>query len=141
MSTKEKTVITVSNTVNAPVQKVWEYWTTPKHIMQWNNASADWHTPAAENDLRTGGSFKSTMAAKDGSFSFDFAGIYDEVREYEYIAYTIGDGRKVEISFTSEGVATKVVECFEAEDMHSLEMQQGGWQAILDNFKKYTEAN
>ncbi len=139
MEIQEKTVITVENTINAPVEKVWEYWTKPEHITKWCNASDDWHTPRAENDLRVGGSFVSRMEAKDGSIGFDFGGVYDAVNNNEYIEYTMGDGRKTKITFSSQGNKTKVVESFEAENTHSLEMQQGGWQAILDNFKKYTE--
>lgn len=141
METINKTIITVENTINAPVKKVWEFWTKPEHITQWNNASDDWHSPRAENDLRPGGSFVSRMEAKDGSMGFDFGGVYDAVRTNEYIEYTLGDGRKVKITFTPRGNETKVVESFEAENTNSLEMQRGGWQAILDNFKKYTEAN
>jgi uncharacterized protein YndB with AHSA1/START domain len=140
MTTHDKTVITVENTINAPVEKVWEYWTRPEHIPQWNNASDDWHTTRAENDLRAGGSFVSRMEAKDGSFGFDFGGVYDAITTNEYIEYTIGDGRKVKITFTANGNKTKVIESFEAESTNSIEMQQGGWQNILDNFKKYTEA-
>ena len=107
---------------------------------QWNNASDDWHTPKAQNDLRQGGTFLIRMEAKDGTMGFDFGGIYDVVRNNEYIEYTIGDGRKVIVNFTPEGNKTKVVESFEAEGTHSIEMQRGGWQSILDNFKKYTES-
>lgn len=136
----EKTVITVENTINAPVEKVWETWTKPEHITQWCNASDDWHAPKAENDVRVGGSFNTRMEAKDGSFGFDFGGVYDAVRNNEYIEYTMGDGRKVQISFTPQGNETKLVESFEAESENPIEMQKGGWQAILNNFKKYTEA-
>lgn len=141
METQEKTVITVENTITAPVEKVWEFWTKPEHIIKWCNASDDWHTPRAENDLRVGGKFASRMEAKDGSIGFDFGGVYDAVRTNEYIEYTLGDDRKVKINFSAQGNKTKVVESFEAENTHSIEMQRGGWQAILDNFKKYTEAN
>ena len=141
MSTLEKTVLTVENTINAPVEKVWEFWSNPEHIIKWCSPSDDWHTPRAENDLRSGGKFLSRMEAKDGSFGFDFGGVYDEVRNHEYIEYTIGDGRKVKISFSPEGKNTKLVESFDAENENPIEMQQGGWQAILDSFKKYTEAN
>src|SRR5206468_6649167 len=99
METQNKTVITVENTVNAPVEKVWEHWTKPEHITQWNNASDDWHTPHAENDPRTGGKFLTRMEAKDGSFGFDFGGVYDEVVPNESIQYTMEDGRKVNIKF------------------------------------------
>ena len=141
METQEKTVITVENTINAPVEKVWEFWTKPEHIIKWCNASDDWHTPRAENDLKVGGKFASRMEAKDGSMGFDFGGVYDAVRTNEYIEYTMGDNRIVKINFSAQENKTKVVESFEAENTHSIEMQQGGWQAILDNFKKYTEAN
>ena len=107
--------------------------------MQWNSASPDWHTPRAENDLRTGGKFSSRMEAKDGSFGFDFGGTYDEVRPHEYIAYTLGDGRRVSITFTSNGNETHISETFEAESMNPVEMQRNGWQAIMDNFRKYAE--
>ncbi len=140
METQNKTVIKVEATINAPVEKVWEYWTKPEHITQWNNASDEWHTPSATNDLRVGGSFVARMEAKDGSMGFDFGGVYDEVRDHQYIEFILGDDRKVKVTFSSQGNTTKVVESFEAENTHSLEMQKGGWQAILDNFKKYTEA-
>jgi uncharacterized protein YndB with AHSA1/START domain len=141
METQEKTIITIESTINTPVKKVWDYWSKPEHITKWNSPSDDWHSPSAKNDLREGGNFSIRMEAKDGSTGFDFGGIYDVVRNNEYIEYTIGDGRKVKVSFSTEGNKTKVVESFEAENTHSIEMQRGGWQAILDNFKKYTEAN
>ncbi len=135
------TVITVESTVNAPVEKVWEYWTKPEHIVKWATASDDWHTPRAENDLRVGGNFSSRMEAKDGSMGSDFGGTYDEVRNNEYIEYTLGDSRKVKITFTPQGNSTRVIESFEAEQTNPVEMQRGGWQNIMDNFKQYTEAN
>jgi uncharacterized protein YndB with AHSA1/START domain len=134
-------MITVENTVKAPVEKVWQYWTLPEHITKWNNASDDWHTPFAENDLRVGGKFLSRMEAKDGSFGFDFWGLYDEIKRNEVIASTLGDGRKMKVSFSPAGEGTRVVETFEAERTNPIEMQKGGWQAILDNFKKYVELN
>lgn len=137
----DKTMITVENTVNAPVEKIWKLWTEPEHITQWNNASDDWHTPSAKNDLRVRGQFVYRMEARDGSMGFDFNGVYDEVKTNELIAYTMGDGRKAKIIFTSQGNATKVVETFEAETENSIELQRGGWQNILDNFKKYAETN
>ena len=91
-TTSEKINITVEAIVNAPVEKVWKLWTSPEHIIKWNNASDDWHTPKAENDLREGGKFLSRMEAKDGSFGFDFGGVYDVVKNNEYIEYTLGDG-------------------------------------------------
>jgi uncharacterized protein YndB with AHSA1/START domain len=141
METQSRTMLTVENTVNAPVEKVWEFWAKPEHITKWCSASDDWHTPSAQNDLRTGGKFSSRMEAKDGSMGFDFGGVYDAVRNHEYIEYTMGDGRKVKINFSSLGDKTKVTESFEPESTNPLEMQQGGWQAILDKFKKYTETN
>ena len=122
MSTQEKTIITVENTIDAPIEKVWEYWTKPEHIIQWNNASGDWHTPRAENDLRVGGKFVSRMEAKDGSFGFDFGGAYDAVTTNEYIEYTLGDSRKVKIIFKADGNKTKVTESFEAESTHPIEV-------------------
>ena len=140
METQAKT-ITVENTVKAPVEKVWQFWTSPEHITKWSYASDDWHTPFAQNDLRIGGKFLSRMEAKDGSFGFDFGGVYDEVKINKMIAFTIGDGRKVKINFSANGGETRIVETFEAENTNSIEMQRGGWQSILDNFKKYAESN
>lgn len=132
--------ITVETDIKAPVEKVWKFWTEPVHITKWCSASDDWHTPRAENDLKVGGTFSSRMEAKDGSFGFDFGGIYSEVKPNKEIAYTIGDGRKVKITFVNNGNQTKVIETFETENTNSVEMQRFGWQAILNNFKKYTEA-
>ncbi|HEY9049349.1 MAG TPA: SRPBCC family protein [Ohtaekwangia sp.] len=139
METSVKTEITVEAMVKAPVEKVWTYWTEPTHITKWCQASEDWHVPYADNDVKTGGKFRTTMAAKDGSMSFDFDGIYTNVQKHKELAYDIADGRKVKITFTSQGNETKVTEIFEAEGTNPIEMQRGGWQAILDNFKRYTE--
>jgi uncharacterized protein YndB with AHSA1/START domain len=140
METTANTQITIEATVNAPVEKVWDAYTDPKQITQWNSPSPDWHSPRAENDLRPGGTFNYRMEAKDGSFGFDFGGTFDEVKPNELLAYTIGDGRKVENIFTKEGDATKVTVIFEAENQNPAEYQKAGWQAILDNFKKYAES-
>jgi uncharacterized protein YndB with AHSA1/START domain len=137
---ENKQRITVAAIVNVPIEAVWDCWTNPKHITKWNNASDDWHTPHAENDLRIGGKFLSRMESIDGSMGFDFIGTYEEVVEYKMIAYTMEDARKVEIAFVSEdGKTTKVTEAFDPENENTPELQQTGWQAILDNFKKYAE--
>lgn len=135
------TLITVANTVNAPAEKVWEFWNNPDHVTKWNAASPDWHTPIAFNDLQPGGKFNYRMEAKDGSFGFDFGGVYDVVEQNKRIAYTMGDNRKVNTLFTPTPEGIHVETTFEAEDVNSLEQQQFGWQSILDNFKVYAEKN
>ena len=134
-------IIKVEALVDVPVEKAWACWTGPEHITQWNNASDNWHTPWAKNDLVPGGRFVSRMEAKDGSFGFDFGGVYDEVVVNKKIAYTMDDNRKVTVNFSESGTDTRIIEEFEAEDQHSAELQQQGWQAILDNFKKYVESH
>jgi uncharacterized protein YndB with AHSA1/START domain len=141
METTSKASITIEATVRSSIEKVWKFWNDPKHITQWAFASDHWHAPMAENDLRVDGKFSTTMAAKDGSASFDFGGVYTNVEENKLIEYTIGDGRKVKIEFLSQGDETKVIETFEPEGTNPIEMQRGGWQAILNNFKKYAETN
>jgi uncharacterized protein YndB with AHSA1/START domain len=138
METK-KTLITIEATVNAPLEKVWNSWTKPEHITQWNQASPDWHCPKASNDLRDGGKFSATMAAKDGSFSFDFGGTHQKVKNHEVIESVMGDGRIMKVSFMATPTGTKVVESFEAESENPIDMQREGWQAILNNFKNHTE--
>ncbi len=137
METKKS--ITVQAVINAPVAKVWQLYTAPGHITQWNHASDDWHSPRAENDLKPGGKFLYRMEAKDGSFGFDFWGTYEKITTNQLIAYTLGDGRKVVVTFTENMHETDIEIKFEAESTHSIEMQRNGWQAILDNFKKYVE--
>lgn len=139
MNTTQKKAITVQTTVDAPVEKVWNSWTKPDHITKWCQASDDWHAPKATNDVRTGGKFSTTMAAKDGSVSFDFAGEYTRVKNNELIEYIMGDGRRVQVRFDENNGKTIVTETFDPESQNPEEMQRGGWQAILDNFKKYTE--
>lgn len=136
----EDFMITVEAVVAAPIEKVWDCWTQPQHIVQWNQASEDWHTPHAENDLRIGGSFKSRMESRDGTMGFDFTGIYDDVQMHQLIQYHMEDGRKVKIQFESLDKATKVTESFDPENMHSYELQYAGWQAILNSFKNHTES-
>ncbi len=126
--------------IKSSIEKVWDYFTDVKHIGEWSNASPDWETIAIKNDLVSGGEFLSRMQAKDGSQGFDFGGVYDEVVPQEKISYTMGDGRTCEILFTPENGGTRLVESFDAETQNSVEMQQGGWQAILDRFKAHAEA-
>lgn len=132
--------ITVETIVHSALEKAWQCWTDPAHITQWCFASDDWHAPSATNDLRPGGSFTTRMEARDGSFGFDFGGIYDEVHPLEKIAYTMDDGRKVQIDFLPEADHVRVIERFDAETENSPEMQQAGWQAILDNYRKHVES-
>ncbi|HXC06767.1 MAG TPA: SRPBCC family protein [Bacteroidia bacterium] len=138
---KIRKTITVQTTVKAPVEKVWKYWAGPEHIVQWSSGHPDWHTPKAQNDLRVGGQFSSRMEAKDGSMGFDFGGTYTDVKLHERIAYKMGDERKVQTQFTSNDRETNIIQTFEMEDQNPEEIQRGGWQTILDNFKKYTESN
>jgi uncharacterized protein YndB with AHSA1/START domain len=133
--------ITVQGIINESVEKVWDIFTKPEHITKWNHASEDWHCPRAENDLRAGGRFTSRMEAKDGSEGFDFTGVYDEVVPRKKIAYTMDDGRKAQVMFEEMGNSTAVTTTFDPENENPLEMQKAGWQAILDTFKTYTEAN
>lgn len=141
MATTTKTVITVTAEINAPVEKVWTCWTEPEHIVRWNQASDDWHTPRADNDLRAGGRFLCRMEARNGSQGFDFTGLYTRVIMCKQIEYTLDDARKVKISFASAGDTTTVTESFEAEQVYSPELQKSGWQAILNNFKSYVESD
>ena len=131
--------ITVHTSINASLDEVWRCFTTPADVEQWNAASEDWHTTAATNDLQIDGKFNYRMEAKDGSFGFDFWGIYDNIEEFKQLDYTLGDGRKVSVGFEFLGIGTKLTETFETEDQNPVEMQQFGWQAILDNFKKHVE--
>ncbi|GCC53413.1 polyketide cyclase [Chryseotalea sanaruensis] len=140
METNKFVSITIKALVNASTEKAWECWTEPKHIIKWNAASDDWHTPRATNDLRLGGKFTSRMEAKDGSMGFDFEGVYENVVPNKRLTYAMADGRKVDVTFTPKGNAVEVVETFDAEQSNPIEMQRDGWQAILDNFKKYTES-
>ena len=135
------TVVNIGTSIKAPVEKVWEYFNGVEHVTKWNQASPDWHSPYGKNDLREGGEFSYRMEAKDGSFGFDFGGKYDAVKPNEYIEYTMGDGRKVKAWFSEENGVTTIKEEFDAETQNPVEMQQQGWQMILDSFKNYTEAN
>ena len=132
-------MITIKTTIHSSIELVWAAWTSAEHITQWTFASDDWHAPYAEIDLKVGGRFKTTMAAKDESFSFDFSGTFTTVEQYKTIAYTMDDGRKAVIEFSQENGDVTVVESFEPESQNSLEMQETGWQLILNNFKNYVD--
>jgi len=141
MDTNGKTTITVRVLIDSPIDRVWKIWTTPEDIVKWNYASEDWHSPQVYNDLRVGGTFNYRMEARDGSYGFDFKGVYNKVNANELIEYTIDDSRKVKINFSTLDGKTEIVETFEAENVNSFDMQRDGWQAILDNFKKVVENN
>lgn len=132
------TKITVQATVAADAKKAWDYYTMPEHITKWNFASDDWQCPRAENDMRVGGKYSARMEAKDGSWGFDFEAIYSEINDGKSFSYGMG-GRDVSVRFEAKGDSTLVTVTFDAETENPIEMQQQGWQAILDNYKKYTE--
>jgi uncharacterized protein YndB with AHSA1/START domain len=137
-----KNTITVESIINAPIEKVWEYWNEPKHITKWAFASDDWEAPHAENDVKVGGRFLTVMAAKDGSSKFDFGGVYTAVRNHELIEYTMDEvNRHVKIEFNEVPEGVKITQTFDPENINSEEMQRNGWQSILNNFKKYAENN
>jgi uncharacterized protein YndB with AHSA1/START domain len=138
---EEQTTITIETMIQSPIQKVWEFWTEPEHITKWAFASNDWEAPHAENDLTIGGKFKTVMSAKDKSASFDFTGTYTNVKVHELIEYDIDDGRHVKVLFEQLLGGIRIIETFEPEKINSKEAQAKGWQAILDNFKKYSEDN
>jgi uncharacterized protein YndB with AHSA1/START domain len=140
MDSVKKAFITVSVSINAPVQRVWECWTTPADIVRWNYASADWQTTRAINDLRTEGKFSYWMEAKDGSFGFDFGGTYVVVDIHKNIEFLLADNRRVTVNFQEKGLETAVIETFEAEEVNPVDMQRAGWQAILNNFKQFVES-
>ena len=131
--------ITIETEVEAPISKVWEMWNSPEHIVKWNAASDDWHTPSASNELKVGGSSFCRMEAKDGSMGFDFKWIYTAVETNKHLAYILEDDRKVVIDFSEENGKVKIIQTFDAETQNTIELQRFGWQSILDNFKKYAE--
>jgi uncharacterized protein YndB with AHSA1/START domain len=135
------TKITIQATVSANAQKAWDYYTKPEHIVHWNFAHESWQCPSARNDVRVGGTYSARMEAKDGSFGFDFEGIYDDVVLGKKLAFSMSDGRTVVVSFEEKNSKTEVTVIFDAETENAPEMQRQGWQAILDNYKHYTETN
>lgn len=136
----ENQKITIKADIQVPVEKVWNAYTQPEHITRWNRASEDWHCPRAENDLKVGGKYNARMEAKDGSFGFDFEAIYDEIINKKKLSYNMLDGRNATTEFISDGNRTKVATTFDPENQNPVEMQQEGWQAILNNFKNYVES-
>lgn len=138
---EQVTRIMVEATINAPVAKVWKAWNTPGDIMQWNTADPGWHCPRSENDLRAGGKFNHRMEARDGSFGFDFEGVYDKVELHKEITYKMSDGRNATTLFTEKKGKTHIETTFDAESENDPEIQRQGWQAILKNFVKYVESN
>lgn len=132
--------ITINTIIQSDLETVWNCWNQPTHITKWNFASDDWHCPNAEVDLRVGGFLKSTMAAKDGSFEFEFGGIYEEVVNLQKIRFSMSDGRNVTVQFEELAEGIRVVETFDPEDQNPLDMQEAGWSAILNNFKKHVES-
>lgn len=132
--------INVTAIVNASIETVWNVWNTPSDIMEWNSADPNWHCPASENDVRVNGKFKNRMEAKDGSFGFDFEGIYDKVELFKELAYSMTDGRKVSTVFAEKDGKTMLSTVFDAESENEVEVQKQGWQAILDSFVKYVES-
>ena len=137
----KKEPITIQTLIHSPIETVWEYWVNPNHITQWAFASDDWEAPYAENDLKVGHTFKTTMAAKDGSSKFDFTGSYTSIQQNELIEYDLEDGRHIKVTFEATPEGTKVTQTFDPEMENSRELQRAGWQAILDNFKKHVESS
>ncbi|MEK6918449.1 MAG: SRPBCC domain-containing protein [Nanoarchaeota archaeon] len=137
----KKEPITVQVAINKDSKTVWEFWKSPEHVKNWCHASPDWYAPKATNDLKVGGKFSTTMAARDGSASFDFEGVYKKITPFRFIEYDMSDGRKVIVEFLPVNNTTRVIQTFDPESENPVKMQKDGWQAILNNFKKYVEKN
>lgn len=133
------TPITITATVNAPIEKVWEYWNSPEHIPKWAFADESWEAYDAKNELRTGGKFSTMMGAKDKSASFEFGGTYSNVEDHKVIEYDMDDKRHVKTTFEETPEGVKITQTFDPEQENPEEMQKAGWQAILNNFKKHAE--
>jgi uncharacterized protein YndB with AHSA1/START domain len=134
------TPITVTAQLRTDIKKTWKYYTAPEHIVQWNFADPSWCCPSASNDLRPGGKYVARMEARDGSFGFDFEVVYDEIVEEKSLSYTMADGRKAKVEFSGSKSATQVTIQFDPENQNPVELQQNGWQSILNNFKQYAES-
>ncbi len=132
--------INVTATINADTKKVWDYYTQPEHIIKWNFADPSWHCPTVTNDIKVGGRYVARMEAKDGSFGFDFDAVYLDIRQGEGFTYEFG-GRQATLELKETNGQTEVAITFDPETENPIELQRNGWQAILDNFKKYTESN
>lgn len=128
--------LTITTTVHSTIEKAWDFYTNPEHIVKWNFANDEWQCPSASNDIRPGGKYAARMEAKDGSFGFDFEAIYDEVEIGKMFKYTMSDNRSVVTTFSQQGEEVVITIIFDAETENPIEMQQAGWQAILDNFAK-----
>jgi uncharacterized protein YndB with AHSA1/START domain len=137
----KKTQVHIKAEVRATIKKAWEYYTLPLHIVNWNFATDDWQCPSAENNLIVGGTYKVRMEAKDGTFGFDFEATYTNIEVGQGFTYIITDGREVNVKFKNLGNSTLVTIDFEAESQNPVELQEAGWLAILNNFKKYIESN
>ena len=132
--------ITIETLVHAPINLVWDTWNSPNHVVHWNHASDDWHSPKAENNFVVGGKFVYRMEAKDNSFGFDFSGTYEEIVDKKRVVTRLDDNRLVKTEFHVENDSVRIVDTFEAEDQNSIELQREGWSAILNNYKLYTES-
>lgn len=135
------TKVTVQATIDIDCTKAWNYYTNPEHITKWNFADSSWHCPNAENNLQVGGKYRARMEAKDGSFGFDFEAVYSELVVGEKFTFVLSDSREVSVTFHKHNNQTDVIVTFDAENQNPIEMQKDGWQAILDNFKKYAESH
>lgn len=136
-TTAETYAITVTTTVNTTLQQAWDCFNKPQHVQHWYCASNDWHCPTATNELEVGKQFVYAMAAKDGSFAFDFASTYTAIKPLQHIASVLADGRKIVVNFTQKDNTVVITETFDPETENSITLQQGGWQAILNNFNHY----
>lgn len=132
-------MVSVQTIINAPIERVWDLWTLPEHIINWNNASADWHTSFVENNLKTGSKFKFTMALKDGSDGFDFEGIYTKIEKLSLIEYKLLDDRTANVRFEIEGDNVKLTETFEPTTIELAQVEEQFCAAIIQNFKNYVE--
>jgi uncharacterized protein YndB with AHSA1/START domain len=131
--------ITVETLARADLKTAWSAYNTPDDITQWNTPSDDWHSPRSQVDLRKGGTFNTRMEARDGSMGFDFEGRYTRVVPQKLIEYRMSDGREVAVHFDQAPDGVRVRVAFDAESENPAEVQQQGWQTILDNFGRYAE--
>jgi uncharacterized protein YndB with AHSA1/START domain len=143
MSERRARVLRIERTFDAPVERVFEAWTSEEVLRRWLHGMPGWETPTAEVDLRVGGRIRIVMRDPSGGAESGATGEYRVVDPPHRLLFTwVWDDQPdqpqlIELEFSErDGATTVLMTNSSIPTDERCESQQRGWNVCYDNLDR-----
>ena len=136
----------IERTFQAPVEAVFDAWTSVEVLRRWWRVDRDWETTEAEVDLRLGGTVRVVMHDPVKEVDYGGGGVYTEIDAPNRLAFTWlwdGDTRRtlIEIDFEqTDGATTVRFSQSGLWDEEAVRSHERGWGGTFDNLARLLES-